>query len=299
MTDAPVRYRSPDEDSARWLELPLRAGDIVVSTRSKSGTTWVQMICALLVFQTPELPQPLWKLSPWVDWVGTPMHTLSEQLSAQRHRRFLKTHTPLDGLPLDPDVQYIVVARHPLDMAVSLYHQGDNIDRSVVAELTNQPAPDRATLPARPPLHEWVLAWMTSTAPPSERLDTLPGAMWHFDDAWRRRHEPNVTLVHYHDLTRDLGGEMRRLAARLDFTIRDAVWSDLVNAATFTEMKERATDLAPDPGGHGVLKDMTAFFRSGTPGEGARVLTPREMEDYNARVAALAPDDLVAWLHRS
>ena len=30
------------------------------------------MICALLVFQTPELPSPLAQLSPWVDWLVVP-----------------------------------------------------------------------------------------------------------------------------------------------------------------------------------------------------------------------------------
>lgn len=59
----PTRYRSADEDSGRWLGFPFRQGDLVISTRSKSGTTWVQMICALLEFQTPELPRPLAELS--------------------------------------------------------------------------------------------------------------------------------------------------------------------------------------------------------------------------------------------
>ena len=65
MTAAPRRYRSPDEDSGRWSLFTPRPGDIVISTRSKSGTTWLQMICALLVFQTPDLPAPLARLSPW------------------------------------------------------------------------------------------------------------------------------------------------------------------------------------------------------------------------------------------
>jgi len=34
-----VRYVSPDEDSGRWLGFPFPEGDIVISTRSKSGTT--------------------------------------------------------------------------------------------------------------------------------------------------------------------------------------------------------------------------------------------------------------------
>ena len=68
----PFRYQSPEEDSARWLGFPFRDGDIVISTRSKTGTTWVQMICALLVFQTPELPAPLGQLSPWLDHLIAP-----------------------------------------------------------------------------------------------------------------------------------------------------------------------------------------------------------------------------------
>ena len=133
MTHQPVRYRSDEEDSGRWTGFPVRAGDIVISTRSKSGTTWVQMICALLIFQTPELPDSIGRLSPWLDHLTSPRAEIHSRLAAQRHRRFIKTHTPLDGIPLDPRVTYIVTGRHPLDMAVSLYHQGDNIDRVIRA----------------------------------------------------------------------------------------------------------------------------------------------------------------------
>ena len=62
-----TRYRSSAEDSGRWVGFPFRDGDIVISTRSKHGTTWVQMLCALLVFRTPELPAPLTELSPWLE----------------------------------------------------------------------------------------------------------------------------------------------------------------------------------------------------------------------------------------
>jgi hypothetical protein len=148
---APFRYRSPDEDSARWTKLPFRAGDIVISTRSKSGSTWMQMICALLVFQTPNLPAPLGELSPWLDWLVEPQDALLARLAAQDHRRFLKTHTSLDGVVIDPRATYIVVGRHPLDMAVSLYHQGANLDRERMRELTGAPTQSEPSAP-RPPL---------------------------------------------------------------------------------------------------------------------------------------------------
>jgi hypothetical protein len=139
-----MRYQSSDEDSGRWDGFPFRPGDIVISTRSKSGTTWLQMICALLVFQTPDLPAPLATLSPWLDWLIVPRDEVVARLQAQHHRRFIKTHTPLDGIPIDPRATYIVVARHPLDMAVSLFHQGDNLDRERISELLSTGKPKAA-----------------------------------------------------------------------------------------------------------------------------------------------------------
>jgi aryl sulfotransferase len=289
----PYRYRSSDEDSGRWLDFDLREGDIVISTRSKSGTTWMQMICALLVFGTPELPDRLSSLSPWLDWLVLPEAEVLATLQAQQHRRFIKTHTPLDGVPIEPYVTYIVVARHPLDLAVSLYHQGNNLDRERIAELTGQPVVARDP---RPSLKEWLRSWVESDANPREELDSLPGVMWHLSDAWRRRHEDNVILVHYDDLRGDLVSEMRRLAARLRIDVPEDAWPRLVGAATFEQMRSRADALAPDPAG--VMKSRAAFFRSGSSGSGRALLSPAEAGRYLERTAELAPADLLAWLHR-
>ena len=202
----PVRYQSYEEDSARWSGFPFRDGDIVISTRSKSGTTWMQMICALLVFQTPRAARRrCGELSPWLDWLAMPREEVFARLAAQPHRRFIKTHTPLDGIPVDPRATYIVVARHPLDMAVSLYHQGNNIDRARVRRLTGQPEPAEPP-PPRPPLHDWLIGWIHEDTTPQQQMDSLPGVMWHLADAWARRDQPNIVLVHYDDLSADLGG---------------------------------------------------------------------------------------------
>jgi aryl sulfotransferase len=293
--DTPRRYTSSDEDSARWDGFPFRDGDIVISTRSKSGTTWMQMICALLIFQTPELPAPIALLSPWLDHLTAPLDQVLAGLAAQEHRRFIKTHTPLDGVPVDPRVTYIVVARHPLDMAVSLYHQGNNLDRVRMAELIGLPPPDQPPAPRRPP-HEWVLDWVRSDDDPVEWTDSLPGVMAHLRDAWRRRAEPNLLLVHYQDLQDDLGGQMRMIAGRLGIEVAESAWPALVDAATFTRMRARASDLVPDR--NGVLKDPLAFFRRGESGAGRASVTPEEFDEYLARAAELAPADLLAWLHR-
>lgn len=292
---APVRYRSAEEDSGRWLAFPFRCGDIVISTRSKSGTTWMQMICALLIFQTADLPAPLAQLSPWLDWLIAPERQVYDHLAAQRHRRFIKTHTPLDGLPIEPHVSYIVVARHPLDLAVSLYHQGENIDRERLRQLTGAP-PSHDAPPARPPLRAWLVRWTGRDVDPQEALDSLPGVLWHLSDAWRRREEPNVLLVHYDDLLADLEGQMRRIAAWLGIEVPAERWATLVEAATFAAMRERAQALVPDV--TGVLKDRQVFFRKGRSGAGRALLSTEELSRYHRRAAEMAPPDLLAWLHR-
>jgi aryl sulfotransferase len=302
MAGEPIRYQSSDEDSARWESFRFRPGDIVISTRSKSGTTWMQMICALLVFQTAELPAPLAELSPWLDWLVAPRDQVFARLDAQTHRRFIKTHTPLDGIPLSPLATYIVVGRHPLDMAVSLYHQGNNINRARLAELTgavtDQPRPVR---PPRPALREWLLRWVKSTSAPADELDSLPGVMWHVSDAWARRADPGlagptVLLVHYDELSADLESQMRQLAGLLGISVPEELWPVLVNAATFGQMRAKAAMQAPDPAG--VLKDPAAFFRRGRSGEASEILTEDEIAHYYERAAELAPEEVLDWLHR-
>ncbi len=295
MPPLPVHYQSPDEDSARWLDFPYRPGDIVISTRSKHGTTWMQMICALLIFRTLELPAPLAELSPWLDWLVLPHQEILDRLAAQQHRRFIKTHTPLDGLPLDPHVTYLVVARHPLDAAVSMYHQGNNLDRERLRELTGSAEP-ASQVAARPPLGEWLLAWIDRDVDPRDELDSLPGVLHHLTDAWPRGSERNVVLVHYDDLSADLEGQMRQLADRLGLAVPEPLWPELAAAATFPAMRAHARQLAPDP--TGVLRDQTAFFRSGTSGAAQQLLSSDEVSGYYARARQLAPDDLLSWLHR-
>jgi hypothetical protein len=290
-----IRYRSADEDSNRWLDFRFRPGDIVISTRSKSGTTWMQMICALLIFQSPDLPAPLPHLSPWLDWLVIPRDEVYARLAAQRHRRFIKTHTPLNGVPIKPDVSYIVVARHPLDMAVSLYHQGDNIDHDRLRQLTGAAPPD-SPAPARLPLRQWLPRWIEADSDPRRVLDSLPGVMWHLHDAWRRRDEPNVLLVHYDDLLADLDAQMRRVAGWLGIEETAGRWPSLVEAATFTRMRQRADVLIPNSGG--VLKDSLAFFREGRSRTGRDLLGAADRDRYDRLTSQLAPADMLEWLHR-
>jgi aryl sulfotransferase len=332
MRPALIHYQSPNEDSGRWLGFRFRPGDIVISTRRKTGTTWMQMICALLIFQTPELPDSLWHLSPWLDNLGIPLGFLYDQLAEQPHRRFIKTHAPLDGIPLDPRVTYIVTARNPLDTFVSLCRHNEIIGHPPegsgppppVEHLPGQPRPP---MPGRPPmpddrhkppvfpappmppmpaaapappmspemLHDALLGWIADADDLRRNLDSLPGVLWHLSDAWAKRGNPNVLLVHYDNLLADLEGQMRWLAERLGIAVPESAWPALIQAATLKRMRDSAERLIPTP--PGVVKDPASFFRRGTSGAGREILSDEEMAGYYARAAQLAPLDMLEWLH--
>src|SRR5829696_10456898 len=123
-----TRYRSIVADSGRWDGFAFRPGDVVISTPPKSGTTWTQMLCALLIFDGPQFPAPLGDLSLWLDMCTRPLAEVTAAYAAQTHRRVIKTHTPLDGLPLHADVTYLVVGRDPRDVAISYEHHAANLD---------------------------------------------------------------------------------------------------------------------------------------------------------------------------
>ena len=251
------------------------------------------MICALLVFETPQLPRPLAELSPWLDWLAIEESALFDDLEHQQHRRFIKTHTPLDGFSLHDEVCYIVVARHPLDMAVSLYHQGANLNRERIAELTGT---EQREVRARPDLVSWMTNWIRWGGDYAENLDSIPGVMWHLSDAWERRSAANVVLVHYDDLLADLTGEMSRLADVLCFDVDPDELALLAGEATFEAMKRRSHELIPDR--RGVIKEPNQFFRAGRSGSGVAALPDTLLDEYSERTSTLAPAELLEWLHR-
>ena len=295
MTNQRARYQTSLEDSARWDELELRDDDIVISAPSKSGTTWTQMICALLIFQTPDLPAPLTTLSPWLDMRIRPIEEVLARLTAQRHRRFIKTHTPLDGVPFRPGVTYLAVGRDPRDVAVSLHHQSGNLDRITLARLLGEPAPEPASA-VRSDEREAFLSWLTNEDSPLENLDSLRGHAWQQSVAWSRRRQPSVVLLHYGDLSRDLAGQMRRLAGRLGITVPEGTWPALVEAATFHQMRQRADELVPDER-QPIFKAKGRFFRSGTSGQWRAWLGADDSAAYFERIGALTTPDLAYWLH--
>lgn len=296
------RYQSFIADSARWDGFELRDGDVIISTPSKCGTTWTQMLCALLILDTDEFDRPLTELSPWLDMQLRPRDVVWEHLAAQQHRRFIKTHTPLDGLPEDDRVTYVCVGRDPRDAWLSWQHHIANMDLdTVMAERAAAVGlDDLAELgPPPPPVPDDPVEafWQWAGPDAGEIHDaTLAGMLAQLRAAWDRRHADNVVLLHYSDLCADLPAEMRRLADALAIEVTDERIGELAASAHFDRMRERASDLAPVVT-QKIWRDESAFFRRGGGGQWRDLLDEVDIERYVAIVADLVSPDLAAWAH--
>jgi len=298
-------YRNVVMDSTRWQRVALRDDDIIVSTPPKCGTTWMQTCCALLLFRTPELPAPMSELSPWVDMLTWPMDELVSTIEAQRHRRFLKTHTPLDGLPWNPSVTYICVGRDPRDVALSWDNHvaATDIDNLLNARIAAVGMDDLAELfpdgpPAPPSEDPEERFWQWIESDPDAMLDTMVGLAnlaHHIATFWERKDEPNVHLFHYAEMKADLPVQLRRLAGILAIDIDDDELARLVDAASFESMKSRADMLAPDTT-HKIWQDNARFFDRARSG-GWHDIPDADGPRYHDRISALASADVIAWLH--
>jgi hypothetical protein len=304
MGDPVRRYRSLIQDSRRWDGFEFRDDDIVISTPSKCGTTWMQMQCALLLFQDTALSAPLTRLSPWLDVQTEKVESVFAELAGQQHRRFIKTHTPLDGLPYDPRVTYITVGRDPRDVAISWDNHFNNMNLETIighrieaagmddfAELMPNGFPESSEDPV---VRFW--EWIESGELSEEDVFGMVSMVNHLHTFWERRDDENVALFHYADMQADLDGEMRRLASVLQVDVDESRWDGLVAAASFDRMRDRAEELAPQVT-HGFWKETSQFFNKGCSGQWQSFFGDDDVARYEVRLRELAAPDLAAWLH--
>lgn len=299
-----ARYRTSMCDSARWDDFRFRDGDIIICTPAKCGTTWMQMICALLIFQKTSLKKSLTEYSPWLDMYLRPKKEVYDLLEAQTHRRFIKTHTPLDGLPMDDRVTYICVGRDPRDAAISLLNHADNMNFDRFKELIDHTLEvDHIELEAFSKQEEednsiqarfW--RWIESDNSIYESGSTLLHTLHHYSVALEASNIPNVVLMHYSDMKADLETEMKQLACRLQIEIEPDLWPELVHAATFESMRARGAELAPDSKAS-VWKESKQFFHSGTGGHWKEFFDDEANMRYQTRINSIAAPDVVRWAH--
>lgn len=276
-------------DSTVWNNFAFRDDDIIIATYGKSGTTWVQQIVAQLVFGGKD-GVAVAELSPWVDLRFPPKHVKLPALEQQTHRRFLKTHLPVDALVFSANAKYLYVARDGRDVVWSLYNHHARANEKWYEALNDTPGLVGPRIgPPPTSIREYFNDWLEGDGYP----------FWSFWDNvsswWDVRDLPNVMLVHFNELKRDLPAQIRRIAAFLDLVIDETRWSAILEHSGFDYMKAHAADVAPLAGGLWEGGAET-FINRGTNARWHDVLSPEE----NARYERLAREklglDCASWL---
>ncbi|SFR44732.1 sulfotransferase domain-containing protein [Litoreibacter janthinus] len=279
-------YLGPLTDNRRWDMVKIRPDDIFVVTPPKCGTTWMQTIVALLLSGNPDVETELSVRMPWVDIRIREMTEVAARLEAMSHRRSMKSHTPMDGLPQHDQAHYICVFRHPLDAHFSYRKHVRNIPMPWF-DLW-YPEDDTDGITFRRFLDGGAEGFDTDAMP-------LAHILQHYKAAAALADRHNVTLFHYADMTRDLSGTFSKLADLLGLTYSTSVMEQLVQVATFDNMKANAERYAPS-GGKGFMKSDSEFFHSGSSGKWRGKLTDQEIAAYDAMMDAHLEPAERAWL---
>jgi len=293
-------YRGFITDSERWQRFKFRNDDIVITTPSKCGTTWMQSIVGTLIFRGPDFGGPVGSISLWLDALLRSEADATAILEAQTHRRFLKTHTPLDGLPRIPGVTYIAVVRHPLDVALSDFDHSANQCRDRTVELVNRSghgSEDSCKHAKDPPQDraEFLRWWIDNDIEPDgagpHGLADFCQQVQTYGEA---RNDPNVHLFHYSDLWNNLDREMRRLVDILGVTVDEDSWQEWVDSVKLASMRKRAHMTAPEA--HlGLWKSADQFFAKGGHRDWSSLLTKEDIQHFESRLGSLA-GDATAWI---
>lgn len=275
-------------DSTVWNDFQFRPDDIVIATYGKSGTTWTQQIVAQLIFGGQDVNVP--EMSPWLDLRVPPKDVKLQMLEAQTHRRFVKTHLPVDALVFSPQAKYLYIGRDGRDVLWSLYHHHVNANDAWYASLNDTPGRvgppiERPTLDVVP----YYRRWFENNGEPFWPLWENVRSWWAIRDL------PNVKLVHFENLKRDMPGEIRRIATFLEIPIDEKRWPGIVERCTFDYMKAHAANSAP-LGGALWEGGAETFINKGTNGRWRDLLTAEDCRAYEARAIAELGEVCARWL---
>lgn len=273
-------------NSTAWNDFKFRDGDVVIATYAKSGTTWMQQIVSQLIFGGAE-GIDVHQLSPWIELRTLPPETIAG-LDTQTHRRFMKTHLPVDALVFSPRAKYIYIGRDGRDTAWSFFNHHFNANDDYFKRYNagfDGPPFERGTGNVR----EFYAGWMSGNGFP----------YWPFWENvrswWGIRHLPNVMLIHFNDMKTDLAGSIRRIAEFLEIPADPAVFPKIVEHCSFGYMRANAEQVTPRGGAtwHGGAK---TFINKGTNGRWRDVITADEITAYDAKALAELGPECARWL---
>jgi hypothetical protein len=241
--------------------------DVFVMTMPKSGTNWTMQIAHQLIWHGKGDFGHVHDVVPWPDTVvmpgfmqkyAIPIDQATGWAQAPERKRVVKTHFHWELLPESSDAKYIAVIRDPKDVFVSSYFF---IRDSIYG-------------PAMWSVDTWYRAYVSGV--------NFMGLSWPEATAsyWRQRHRPNVLVLSFKTMKRDLEGTVRRIASFLDISVSDAIIQDVVRQSTFEYM--RAIDHKFSVGRVIPWREPGRMMRKGTQGGSSELLSTAQQREVDA-----------------
>ncbi len=247
------------------------AHDVIVMTFPKSGTNWMMQIAHQLIHHGRGEYDHIHDIVPWPDIetmpgfmrrYAIPLAQATAWQSAPERKRVIKTHFNWDLIPYSPDARYIAVIRDPKDVFVSSYFF----------------LKDGVYGAAMPKLETWYRVYLSK--------NFMMGGSWAENAAgyWAQRQRPNVLVLSFKAMKRDLRGTVRAVAAFLGIGASDALIDDVCRLSSFEHMK--GIDHKFHMGKMRPWAEAGPMIRKGKQGGSAELLTPAQQHEMDAHFQA-------------
>ncbi len=276
-------------DSTIWNDFQFRDDDIIIASYAKSGTTWLQQIVSQLLFNGVE-DLEVTEMSPWLDLRVPPKDIKLPLIEAQTHRRSIKTHLPVDALVFSPQAKYLYIARDGRDVVWSLYNHHAKATEAWY-EILNE-TPGRVGPPIEKPTEsilQYFRDWLEQDGYP----------FWSYwqnvESWWNIRHLPNVMLLHYAELKRDMPSQIRRIAEFLEIPIDEDKWLNILEHCSFDYMKNNGAHIVPIAETFWE-RGVQTFVHKGTNGRWQGSLTAKDVTQYEETALAKLGQSCAQWL---
>ena len=245
--------------------------DVFVMTYAKSGTNWMMQIVHQLIHHGKGEFDHIHNLVPWPDAklinpmmteYAIPLDQATHWQTAPERKRVIKTHFNWELLPYSEEARYISVIRDPKDVFVSAYFF----------------IKDSGMGPAMPTVETMYRLFLADKF--------FLGGSWPMNAAgyWAQRHRPNVLVVSYASMKRDLEGVVRRVAGFLDIRVPDEIIREVCGRASFQYMK--GIDHKFGTGRMIPWRAPSAMIRKGRQGDSGELLTPAQQRAIDAHCMA-------------
>jgi hypothetical protein len=237
--------------------------DVIVATYAKSGTNWMMQIAHQLAFHGQGEFNHIHCVVPWPDSpsqmgkYAIPLDVPSVWMASPEQKRIIKTHLNWELIPYSPQARYIAVIRDPKDVFVSNYHFVKGIAG-----------------PVMPSLDTWYRVFLSGKSP--------LGGSWAVNAAgyWAQRHRPNVLVLSFKAMKRDLPGTVRKVADFMNVRVPEEVIGEVCAKSSFDYMKR--IDEKFRPGRMIPWGPEGSMMRKGTQGGSSELLSPEQQRQIDA-----------------